>query len=322
MTLFRYTAAFLALAFALSFSAAFADDDKGKTPVVKVNGVALSRADLQIQIERLIPQSSYHGTITPAKMQEIEKKALQALIEEELYYQEARRQKLTADEVAVSEKLSEVQKKFPSEEAMVETLKRNNMTLEMFREKVARLLLVEKVIEKEVHVSLTDSELSEYYSSNKEKFIMPESVRLRYIWIMFDPTAPDFRVKAETKAEEALSRIKAGVDFAEVAWNYADNMSRVKGGDIGYIHRGRLASELEAVAFSLKKGDLSDIIENETGFHILKVEDRKESRQIPFGDIREKLKSSLVSSEEKKRKVAFLERLKANAAIEYLTDNH
>jgi parvulin-like peptidyl-prolyl isomerase len=138
---------------------------------------------------------------------------------------------------------------------------------------------------------------------------------------MFDPTDPDFRAKAKARADEAFSKLKAGIDFSQVAWNYADNMSRVKGGDMGFIHRGRLPAEVEEVAFSLKKGELSDIIENDTGYHIMQVEDRKESKQLSYNEVRKKLESSLVYMEEKKRKVALLERLKANARIEYLTEN-
>jgi parvulin-like peptidyl-prolyl isomerase len=321
MTGLRYAATLLLLVVVLSFAVASADDEKGETPVVKVNGVELRRSDLQIQIDKLLPQSLYHGAITPSKMKEIEKKALQALVEEELYYQEAKKQGLTADENAVRDRLNEVRKMFSSEEAMNETLKRNNMTMEMFREKVVRLQLVENLVRKETRVSFSDKELDEYYGANKEKFIVPESVRLRYIWIMFDPTAPDFRAKAKAKADEAFSRLKAGIDFSQVAWNYADNMSRVKGGDMGFIHRGRLPKDVEEVAFSLKKGELSDVIENDTGYHIMRVEDRKESRQLSFDEIRSKLERSLVSAEEKKRKAALLDRLKANARIEYMTEH-
>ncbi|GBE00611.1 foldase protein PrsA 1 precursor [bacterium BMS3Abin08] len=299
------------------FTSAFAADLKDSTVVAMVNGAAITKAELDVMTNRLLPQIFYHGHVSPEKKKKVEKKALESLINEELLFQEAQRQGLKAKKSDVRERLDRIKGKYPSEEAFNEAMKKNNITVAMLKEKIKKTLLVRSIIEKEVKVSLSDKKLSDYFNNNKEKFSVPESVKLRYLWVKFDPSVPDFRKKARAKAEEAYSKIKAGEDFAKVAWSYSDDMSRVKGGDVGFIHRGRMASEVEDAAFSLKVGQVSKIIETDTGYHILKVEDRRPSRQLSLKEVKDKLRRELTGSMQKKRMNELIKRLRAGAKIEY-----
>ena len=302
----------------LHTSLVFATEDLRESKVVaEVNGVAITQRELDIGTNRLIPRTYYHRSVSPEKYREIEKKALEELINKELFFQEAKRLGLKAQKSEVKAQLENVKKRYPSKKAFKEALKRNSITIDDLKERIKRDILIKKLQEKEVKVTLTDKELEEYYNKNIQKFKKPESVRLKYIQIKFRPREPDFREKAKAKANEALSKLKAGKDFAEIAWSYSDDMSKIKGGDLGVIHKGRLVPEIEKVAFSLEKGQMSGLIEDNYGFHIVLVEDKKPSTQLSFSEVKEKLRQELTDSYQTKNKEKLIKRLREKAIIKY-----
>ena len=88
---------------------------------------------------------------------------------------------------------------------------------------------------------LTDNDLEEYYK-NTEKFKEPEAVRFRYVYVKINPRSPTEGKRLKRGQKEAYSKIKSGSDFGEIAQTYSQDMSRIKGGDVGFVHRGNDAS--------------------------------------------------------------------------------
>lgn len=300
---------------------AFAEEapkESNENIVARVNGAVITKDDLVMETNKIIPQTYYHGKVSPEKRIETEKKALENLINNELFSQEAKRQGLKADKDAAKNMLNSTKKRYSSEEAFNKALKKQNLTISMFEEKIEKILLVEKILQKEVMVTFTDKDLSDYYNANKEKFMLPESVKLKYIWIKRDPAEPDFEKKAAAKSDEAMSELKAGKDFSEVARKYSADASRVMGGDIGFIHSGRLPEEVEGIAYKLKSGEMSGAIKTDKGYHIIRVEDRRAARLMEFEEIKDKLKKELTESRQEERRNSLIERLKTGAKIEIL----
>lgn len=150
---------------------------------------------------------------------------------------------------------------------------------------------------------VTDADVDEYYQSHQDEF---DEVRARHILISASAeeaddqgakpkSKPDADKKpkalskdeARKKAESILARVRKGEDFAKLAGEFSDDPgSKAKGGllDVGgseYFSKGAMVPEFEKAAFSLKPGDVSEIIESQFGFHIIKVEDR---RTAPLSD--------------------------------------
>ena len=138
------------------------------------------------------------------------------------------------------------------------------------------------------------------------------------MYVKINPSEPDGGKKAKERAKEAYSKIKSGSDFAQVAMTYSNDMSRIKGGEMGFVHRGMMPQDIEKAAFSLKVGQISEIIETDIGFHILKVEEKRASRQVSFDEIKEKLKNELTESMQKNRLEGLIKRLRENAKIQYI----
>ena len=101
-----------------------------------------------------------------------------------------------------------------------------------------------------------------------------------------------------------------------IAWDYSDGPYRVKGGDLGLVHKGRLEPDLEKEAFQLKPGQLSNIIETRYGYHVVRVEEIKAPEQLGLEDVSKRIKEELTEKKEKRLRKALVEKLRAHAHIE------
>jgi peptidyl-prolyl cis-trans isomerase C len=308
--------AFLVFFFTSTFT--YSSELKESKVVATVNGSAITRVELDMEINRLLPQELYHRSVTPEKQAEIEKKALENLINAGLFFMEAKRQGLKIDNSEFKKRLDAVKSAYQNKKAFEDALKKSGMTAPVFEEKVREGMMVEKLIEKEVKVSLTDKDLEDYYDKNREKFKEPEAVRLRYVYVKINPSEPDGKKKAKERVKEAYSKIKSGSDFAQIAQTYSNDMSRIKGGDVGFVHRGTMPQEIEKAAFSLKAGQVSEILETDIGYHIIKVEEKRASRHVQFKEIKDKLRKELTESMQKERLESLIKRLRENAKIQYV----
>jgi peptidyl-prolyl cis-trans isomerase D len=127
-------------------------------------------------------------------------------------------------------------------------------------------------------------DLRNYYNAHQDQYRVPESVTVRHILIRTPPPGADGKVdpkavaEARAKAEDILKQLKAGADFAALAKKYSqDPGSASNGGLLGAITRGRTVPEFEKAAFSLPKRQISNVIQTDYGFHILRIDDKTEA---------------------------------------------
>lgn len=177
--------------------------------------------------------------------------------------------------------------------------------------------LKEEVIAK---IDVTEDDIKSYYKAHQEEFEAPEMIRVRHILIrnpMSKSDSIDDKNKRKEKAEEVLKKIKAGEDFAGLASESSeDQASKEKGGDLGLITKGMMVPELEKVAFSLRPGEVSDIIETRYGFHIIKVEEKRESFIEPYEKIKDKVKEKLFNDLKKTGVEEFIRKVEKDAGVE------
>jgi len=133
-----------------------------------------------------------------------------------------------------------------------------------------------------------EEEIEEYYREHKKDFFVGERIRVRHIV-----------VRTLEEAREIKRRLEEGEDFVTLAKKYSISPAARKGGDLGYIERGKVGKEFEKAAFALKNpGDISDIVKTSFGYHIIRLEDRKEPHQKTLDEAREEIRKIL---REKKR---------------------
>ena len=118
------------------------------------------------------------------------------------------------------------------------------------------------------------------------------------------------------QAQEVIDRITAGENMSDVAWNHSMGPYRVKGGDMGLVHRGRLYPTLEKEVFQLEPGRLSGIIKTIYGYHVVRVEEVKPQEQLRLEDVYPSVQKELTEKKEKQLQEALTARLRGNAQIE------
>ena len=299
----------------------FASSDTNTTEngrvIATVNGYEITKAELDRQVGILMPRSFFHSTVTPEKLKEVEKDALKELVKKHLLLQYAKKKGYKISDSIVEREEKKIRKAFGSKENFEARLKRSNLTYDEFRRELRNDLLMQKLYDKEIRTDLTDEDLRNYYEKNKYKFKVPEKIKIRLIYVRNNPTDPKGREKALKRAQEALEKIKGGKDFADIAAKYSNAMSRIKGGDMGFIHKGMLDEPIEKVAYSLKKGEMSDIVETPKGFYIVKLEEISPSVQLDFDQVKERLKKELKSKYEEQKLEKILKDMRQNAKIVY-----
>ncbi|MEW6620338.1 MAG: peptidylprolyl isomerase [bacterium] len=137
--------------------------------------------------------------------------------------------------------------------------------------------------------TITDTEIEDYYRRHLTDYQQPEQVRARHILIKPENN----KKEAKAKIEDILKEIKAGGSFEELAMKYSACPSKNQGGDLNFFSRGQMVKPFEDAAFNLKLGEISDIVETQFGFHIIKLEDKRQARTIPLSEASEGIKNTI-----------------------------
>ena len=145
-------------------------------------------------------------------------------------------------------------------------------------------------------ISINESELKLHYEKNVARLSGNEQRRASHILINAAKEAPEAdRQKAKVRAEELLKQLRqAPGSFAEVAKkNSQDTGSAVNGGDLDFFGRGSMVKPFEDAVFAMKKGDVSEVVESDFGYHIIQLTDVKAPKQLGFEELRVSLESDL-----------------------------
>ncbi len=180
--------------------------------------------------------------------------------------------------------------------------------------------LATEYVKKEVleKIEVTEKDMQLYYKIHREEFMTPETARARHILIRADKKASaEEKKKARERADVVLHKLKAGEDFAKLASEYSEDPGTIeKGGDLGVFSRGRMAPDFEEAVFSMKPGQISEILETEAGFHIVKMEEKKAAGTEPYEKVKERIRE-LVFNDMKKTKVQeFIDKALRDAEVE------
>lgn len=154
------------------------------------------------------------------------------------------------------------------------------------------------------NITINEADLKTYFEQNAQRLSSAEERRASHILIASPNTAPAAdRAKAKARAQELLAIVKKAPDtFAEVARkNSQDPGSAPNGGDLDFFARGAMVKPFEETAFALKKGEISDVVESDFGYHIIKLTDIKAPKQRSFEEMRPELEADLKKQEALKK---------------------
>ncbi len=148
--------------------------------------------------------------------------------------------------------------------------------------------------------TVSQQELQAYYDQHRDEYRVPEQVKVRHILIKTPLPGPDGKAdlkgegEALKKAEDVLKQVKAGGDFSQLAQKYSEDTGSAKqGGDLGWVGRGRTVPEFEKAAFSLSKGQTSDLVKSSYGFHIIHVDDKQDAHIKTLADVKSEIEQKV-----------------------------
>ena len=171
-------------------------------------------------------------------------------------------------------------------------------------------------------VSVSEDAMKSYYDENKEEFKTPEMVRVRHILIKVEAGASeDDKKNAHKNIEDILNKINSGEDFAQLASELSDDtITKPKGGDLGFVPRGRLVKSFEDVAFTLKPGEVSEIVETPFGYHLIKIDEKKDAGVESFDAVKARLAQKMHQEQVQKELTEFVEKAMINADVKFHTE--
>lgn len=285
--------------------------------VAIVNDEVITRHDLEEYLAPLYFQykAEYQGEELQEKLKKLQSDGLRQLIEEKLLLSEARKRKLTVDPKEIQSRLDQVKGRFSSQEEFEETLSRQGLVVEDLEERYRDQIIIGKLVDEEVRyqISVSPSEVTEYYDAHLVEFNLPERIRLKNILI---------RAEKEEEEEEAFVRIHEiagmlgdGRSFEELAKQYSQGPNADEGGLMGLVGEGDLSPELETAVFSLPAGKISGVVKSSLGYHLFKVEERIPAQVKPLAEAQQEIQDRLQREKYEIRYKSFIGELRSKAYI-------
>ncbi len=229
---------------------------------------------------------------------------LDQVIERKLLVQEARRLGLRISQKDLDQAIFEIRKDYPGE-GFGEKLGLKGITLEEWRVRFEEKLLAEKVMRSAMQFQekIDEKEAFQYYETHRASFRLGRKVRARQI-VLADGE----------EAIQVAKRLKRGENFEKVAMEKSLGPEKVLGGDLGYFSQGEKPAEFERV-FDMEAGTISEVIKSPYGYHIFKLEEKIEPRQVPFEEAKLGILQELGQKKGEENYQRWLKDLKGKARV-------
>jgi parvulin-like peptidyl-prolyl isomerase len=250
------------------------------------------------------------------KLVEMQRENLEEMVKRQLILHEFKTAGYNLPESVLNDLVAEsIKADFGDRATLTKTLEARGMTIDRYRQQIRERFIVAQLRLKNIsqEIIISPHKVEAYYQANRETFKVEDEVKLRMI-VITNP--PSLAIPQPRKlAEEILGKLKEGASFAEMATMYSQDEFRSRGGERGWVERPVLRQELRDVAFSLKPGDLSSLIETPKEYYILQVEDVRTSHYKPLNEVRQQIETDLLSSERSRIEKQWIERLKKKTFV-------
>ncbi len=301
------------------------DEPKGMVldrVVAAVNDEAITLSEVQEEGQPVIRKifQDFVGPERDRRVDEAEQQLVDDLISRRLMVQVAKKEGMLPSGAEVSGAIEELKKQnnVASDAQFQALLKAEGLTLDLLRRSVEERLAINRLLMRQIRsaIIVNEDEIQKYYESHRDKFQRIPEAQIRHIFIEVPPGGDEAAAKA--KAEEALAKVQAGADFGEVAKQYSDGPTKDRGGELGAIHKGDLAPEIEGPAFSLPAGGVSPLIRTAAGWNIIKVEQVRTETVAPYTEVRDTIRNQLFQEKFEAKRKEWMARLRAQAFIQIL----
>jgi peptidyl-prolyl cis-trans isomerase C len=295
---------FALLALLLCLFSACKEKERGSSPILlRVDGRSVTVDQFKNDFEKTLPSAR---NLSTEEKEDLQRSFLVQVIDRELTLAVADRLGITISPAQVEAALQKYRKDYPPG-VFEKALKERGITLAQWRCELEEGLLMEKVVRQAVYsrVTVSEKEIAAYYQEHRDEFDRPVQVRARQIV-----------VANEAEGQRILGLLRQEKPFEEVARQYSLSPDREQGGDLGFFARGEMPSEFDAIVFALPVGRLSELVKSEYGYHVFKVEERREAERLTLEAVSDEIRQKLHAEKKERAYQKWLHYLHTQATIE------
>ena len=302
------------------------DPNQLSAVAVVVNGTKITEGQIEKLLDMRMKQVA--GRI-PEKMipeyrQRLRKNVIEQLVVEDLLAQKEREKNIAVSQTELDEKIKEqMAERNLTPDEFKSLLKAYNTNYSEYEQNMRKGIMFEKLMETEFAGKIkepNDAEIKAYYDENSQQFQEPEKIHVKHILITPAKDANDpnkAKAEAKAKAEDLLKQLKAGADFNDLAKQNSSCPSAKNGGDLGEAPKGSFVPEFEKAAYALKPGELSDVVETQFGYHIIKLVKHIDANTTSLAQAKEDIKKTLTDKQKRDLVINYIQNLKREADIKF-----
>ncbi len=285
--------------------------------IADCNGDTIPKSEFEGAVRSVEQRAG--GPIPAEKRAEVYRGVLDDLVAYRLLKQEVKQRSFTVSDADVDARIAAFKQQMGTEANFKAALQAQQITEAKLREDARTDLLVSKLLDQEVNqkVLVKPTDIAAFYEKNPDRFQQGETLRASHILIMVPAQAtPQARAALRNRAEAALRAAKAGQDFAKLARQYSQDSSARQGGDLGFFPRGQMVPAFDQAAFALAPGQVSDLVETQFGFHIIKAVEKRPARVVPFAEVAGQIEQFLEQEQRQEKGKALVNQLKAKGKVQ------
>jgi parvulin-like peptidyl-prolyl isomerase len=293
----------------------------GADSVARVGEHLISRALLDDAVQNELNTGYYHRSkLSPEKRLKLERDAVDKLIRRQLNILGGQDRGMELPLEAAEQSRQAIEERVGSD-AYEKMLSSVGMSRENHRRALAETLLSDQAYHRFVTVpaAISDKDVDQAWKADSTRWRVPDSVHLEHILLKVPPEASaEVWQGREEEAQDLAERIRKGEDFAMLAGEHSDDMYRIKGGDLGWIHRGRLIEPLESAVWSAEPDTFLGPLHTSEGYHLARVLDRRSQRQMPFAEAEPMLRKELEQNRLAELEKSWYDALRTKYPVKFL----
>jgi peptidyl-prolyl cis-trans isomerase C len=294
--------------------------DPAAVVLAHVNGRAVTQGDVDTFLLERSPGA------TPASLPQLRKQfgdsAEGFVIEKTLVEEAIEKAGIQVSPAEIQARWDEIRKVMAPGTTIAQFLSQRGTSREKADEQLRFILAQEKLIEQrgDKPAAPTDAQIQAYYAGNQNRFGHPEQIHARHILLKVDASTTEEQKAEKRKLLETLRKellSGKGATFEQMAASHSEGPTAPKGGDLGWFGRGRMVPAFEKAAFALKPGELSDIVQTQYGYHLIRMEERRPAEIKPLEDVKDSIRFDLQNAARRTAYRKLVADLKATAKIQY-----
>jgi peptidyl-prolyl cis-trans isomerase C len=297
--------------------------------VATVNGTKITEGQIAKILDARLEQlaSRIPPNMKDQYRQTMRKRLVEQMVIEQVLTEKEKAANITVSAADVNEKIAEQMKEQNlTTDEFKALLKNYGTSYSEFEQNMRKKLAFEKLMDGEFKNKIkepNEAAIKAFYDENADQFKEPESIHAKHILIKPEDGNDPNKAKAaaKAKAEEVMKKVKDGGNFEELAKEYSACPSAKNGGDLGDAPKGSFVPEFEKAAYALEPNQVSDIVETEFGYHIIKLVSHKQANVVSLESAKEKISQHLTNQQKEQVVLAYIKQIKNEADIKFTDPN-